>query len=143
MTALSGIAARPAWSRKHLLGLEELSAAENEMKQAAAIYGDRHPQYQLGQIKLRRVEADLNAFGEESKGGTKVVAGDSFMTGEVVVGPSSAQVGVALGVAFVVGLASGIWMARHSLLTTAYSGFCMRIGAQKGAWGNTAARFGA
>src|SRR5437868_1095786 len=32
--------------------LQELSAAENEMKQAAAIYGDRHPQYQLGQIKL-------------------------------------------------------------------------------------------
>ena len=115
--------------------LQELSAAENEMKQAAAIYGDRHPQYQLGQIKLRRVEADLNAFGEESKGGTKVVAGDSFMTGEVVVGPSSAQVGVALGVAFVVGLASGIWMALYEATVKFFLKTILRkIGVRFGRW---------
>jgi capsular polysaccharide biosynthesis protein len=93
--------------------LQELSTAANEMQQASAIYGVRHPQYQLAQTKLRHVEAELNTFDEESKGGTKVVAGDSFMTGDAVVGPSSAQIGMTLGVALVVGLVCGIWTALH------------------------------
>jgi len=93
--------------------LQELSAAESEMKEVAAIYGVRHPRYQLAQTRLRHVESELNAFGEESKGGIKVVAGDSFMTGDVVIGPSSAQIGTVLGVALAVGLACGIWMALH------------------------------
>jgi capsular polysaccharide biosynthesis protein len=93
--------------------LQELYAAEGEMKQDAAIYGIRHPRYQLAQTKLRHVEAELNAFDEKSKGGTKVLAGDTFMTSEVVVGPSSAQISVALGVALVVGFVCGIWTALY------------------------------
>src|SRR6267142_2757794 len=83
------------------------------MKETAAIYGPRHPHYQLVQSKLRDVEAELNALGDESKGGARVVAGDSFLPGDVVVGPSNAKMGVVLGVALVLGLACGVWMALH------------------------------
>jgi capsular polysaccharide biosynthesis protein len=93
--------------------LQEVSAAANEMKQASTIYGVRHPQYQNAQMKLRRAEAELNALGEKLKGGTQVVAGDSFMAGDVVVGPSSAQIEVTLSVALVIGLACGIWTVLH------------------------------
>jgi capsular polysaccharide biosynthesis protein len=93
--------------------LQEVSVAENEMKETAAIYGTRHPQYQLVQTKLRDLEAELNALGDESKGGARVVAGDSFIPGDVVVGPSTAKIGVVLGVALLLGLACGVWMALH------------------------------
>ena len=58
------------------------------MKQVAAIYGARHPHYQLVQTKLQRLEAELNALSEESKDRARVVAGDSFIPGDVVVGPN-------------------------------------------------------
>jgi hypothetical protein len=90
-----------------------LPAAANEINQASAIYGPRHPHYQLAQMKLRHLEAELKALDEESRDGTKVVAGDSFMAGDVVVGPSIAQIGVILGVALAIGLACGIWTALH------------------------------
>jgi capsular polysaccharide biosynthesis protein len=93
--------------------LQEVSVAANEMEQASAIYGVRHPRYQLAQTKLQHVEAELNAFGEQWKVGAKVVAGDSFMTGDVVVGPSSAQIEMTLGIALAIGLACGIWMALY------------------------------
>ncbi|WJR77319.1 Wzz/FepE/Etk N-terminal domain-containing protein [Bradyrhizobium sp. NP1] len=93
--------------------MQEVSTAENELKEASAIYGVRHPQYQLAEMKLRHLEAELNALGEESKDGAKIVAGDSFMAGDVVVGPSSAVIGVILGVALAIGLACGIWTALH------------------------------
>jgi hypothetical protein len=93
--------------------LQTVSAAENEMRQTAAIYGARHPQYQLVQTKLRGLEAELNALGDESKDGARVVAGDSFIPGDIVVGPSTAKIGVVLGVALVLGLACGVWMALY------------------------------
>ena len=93
--------------------MQQVSAAEEEMRQASAIYGARHPQYQLAEMKLRHLEAALNALGEEPKDGAKVVVGDSIMAGDVIVGPSSATIGVVLGIALAVGLACGIWTALH------------------------------
>lgn len=100
--------------------MQEVAAAENELKQASAIYGARHPQYQLAEMRVRDLEAELNALGEELNDGAKVVAGDSFMAGHVVVGPSSALIGVILGGAFVLGLALGTWTALHEAAVKSY-----------------------
>lgn len=99
---------------------QEVSVAANEMNEASAIYGVRHPQYQLAQMKLQHLEAELNALGEDFKDGAKVVAGDSFMPGNVVVGPSSALIGLVLGLALVVGLVLGTWTAVHEAAVKAY-----------------------
>jgi uncharacterized protein involved in exopolysaccharide biosynthesis len=93
--------------------MQEVAAAESELKQASAIYGARHPQYQLAEMRVRDLKAELNALGEGLKDGAKIVAGDSFMAGDVVVGPSSALLGVILGGALVLGLALGTWTALH------------------------------
>jgi capsular polysaccharide biosynthesis protein len=100
--------------------MQEVAAAENELKQASAIYGARHPQYLLARAKVWQLKAALNALGEELKDGTKIVAGDSFMAGDVAVGPSSALIGVILGVALVFGFAFGTWTALHEAAVKSY-----------------------
>jgi capsular polysaccharide biosynthesis protein len=100
--------------------MQEVSAAENELKEASATFGPRHPQYQLAEIKLRHLQAELNEVGEDIKDGAKVVAGDSFVAADVMVGPSSALIGIILGSALVVGLGFGIWIALHETAVKRY-----------------------
>jgi uncharacterized protein involved in exopolysaccharide biosynthesis len=90
---------------------QEMAAAGSEMKQAASVYGVHHPRYQLTEMKLRGLEAELNALEGDTKGGAKVVAGVSFIAGDAVVGPSSSQTIMVLGGALAVGFVFGIWMA--------------------------------
>jgi capsular polysaccharide biosynthesis protein len=92
---------------------QEIAAAASEMKQATEIYGAHHPRYQLAEMKLQGLEAELNALDGGPKGGAKVVAGVSFIAGDVIVGPSGQQIIVVLGGALAIGLAFGIWMALY------------------------------
>jgi len=122
---------------------QETAAAASEMKQASAIYGVHHPRYQLAEMKLHGLEADLKTLNGEPKGGAKVVAGVCFIAGDAVVGPSSSQTIMVLGGALAIGLALGIWMALKGRSRQRRAGVLVRKPglhdrSQVGSWETTA-----
>jgi len=122
---------------------QEIAAAAGEMKQASEVYGAHHPRYQLAEMKLRGLEADLNALDGGPKGGAKVVAGVSFIAGDVVIGPSGPQIVVVLAGALAIGLAFGIWVALYARSRKRRAGALVRKSglhdrSQVGTWEATA-----
>jgi uncharacterized protein involved in exopolysaccharide biosynthesis len=88
-------------------------AAEREMSEMSSIYGARHPAYQSQQAKVESLRLRLRALREEpfDEAAAGRVTGQSFVAAQKVMIPSGPNVLLVLGLAALLELAVGTWLA--------------------------------
>jgi uncharacterized protein involved in exopolysaccharide biosynthesis len=95
---------------------EAVSAAKNQLAEAALTYGLQHPMYQRARTRFEELHARMTAMhnGMADEDITKLVVGESLLPASVVLTPSGPNVVMTLGFAVVMALGAGIWLVRNT-----------------------------
>ncbi|MGA2494112.1 MAG: Wzz/FepE/Etk N-terminal domain-containing protein [Roseiarcus sp.] len=98
-----------------------LAAAEQEAATVSLVYGSQHPARQHSEEKLKRLRESLDALrrGSDLADSSKFDGGSSLIPAQRDDVPSNPDVNLALGLASLVGLAIGVWMALYLRGSTA------------------------
>ena len=98
-----------------------LAAAEQEAAAVSLVYGSQHPARQHSEEKLKRLRESLDALrrGSDLADSSKFDGGSSLIPAQRDDVPSNPDVNLALGLASLVGLAIGVWMALYLRGSTA------------------------
>lgn len=87
--------------------------AEQDLDELASIYGIRHPNYLRGQERLEQLKANLEAARQNGELTALLDSeiGPSLIPADVVAIPSSPNPRIIIGLAALIGLAIGAWLA--------------------------------